>query len=75
MAQLNITAEGLTEHTKVLASPEFEGRLPASAGEVLTLGYLATAFAQAGCTPGGDKPLLAGGTTMPIHTCMHACTT
>jgi hypothetical protein len=51
----HITAEGLAQHTSVLASAEFEGRLPASEGEELTLRYLTTAFAQLGCTPAGDK--------------------
>jgi hypothetical protein len=51
----HITAKGLAEHTSVLASPEFEGRLPASQGEERTLRYLTTAFAQLGCSPAGDK--------------------
>jgi hypothetical protein len=50
-----ITANGLAQHTRVLASPEFEGRLPASEGEERTLRYLTTAFAQIGCSPAGNK--------------------
>ncbi len=46
--------QGLSEHTRVLGSDEFEGRAPATAGETKTVAYLADQFAEAGLQPGGD---------------------
>ena len=48
----------LSQHVKVLASDEFEGRAPNSAGETKTIDYLVSQFKAAGMTPGGD---LVGG--------------
>jgi Zn-dependent M28 family amino/carboxypeptidase len=48
----------LSQHVKVLASDEFEGRAPDSAGEVKTVDYLVAQFKAAGLKPGGD--LVAG---------------
>ncbi len=42
------------EHIKVLASDEFEGRAPASAGEVKTINYLSEQFAALGI-PGANN--------------------
>lgn len=44
----------ITEHVRVLASDEFEGRAPASAGEKKTLDYLIAQLKAAGLQPGGD---------------------
>lgn len=51
-------ANRLSQDVKVLASDEFEGRSPNSAGETKTVAYLIEQFKAAGLQPGGD---LAGG--------------
>ncbi len=61
-AATQIDAEALSRHVRVLASDEFEGRAPASAGEQRTLDYLVAQFQQAGLQPGGD----AGGWTQSV---------
>lgn len=48
----------LSQDVKVLASDEFEGRSPNTAGETKTVDYLVQQFKAAGLQPGGD---LAGG--------------
>jgi hypothetical protein len=40
------------DHTKTLASDEFEGRAPGTHGEDLTVAYVAAQFKQAGLKPG-----------------------
>ena len=53
-----ISAEELKSHTKVLASDEFEGRLPTTVGETKTLDYLVSEFKALGYQPGnGDSYL------------------
>ena len=47
-----IGAETLLEATAALASDEFEGRAPGSAGETKTVEYLTEQFAALGLTPG-----------------------
>lgn len=60
-----ITAEGLREATRTLASDEFEGRGPSSPGEEKTVAYLQEQFTAAGLEPGNggswtqDVPLVA----------------
>ncbi len=44
----------LSQHVKVLASDEFEGRGPNTAGETKTVNYLVEQFKAAGLQPGGD---------------------
>ncbi|QGZ41046.1 Zn-dependent M28 family amino/carboxypeptidase [Pseudoduganella flava] len=44
----------LSQHVKVLASDEFEGRGPNTAGEKKTIAYLVEQFKAAGLQPGGD---------------------
>ncbi|MDG2523786.1 M28 family metallopeptidase [Stenotrophomonas sp. HITSZ_GD] len=61
-APTHIDAEALSRHVRVLASDEFEGRAPASAGEQRTIDYLVEQFRQAGLQPGGD----AGGWTQSV---------
>jgi Zn-dependent M28 family amino/carboxypeptidase len=46
-----IAADAVLAHTKVLASDEFEGRLPGTKGEDLSVKYIAGQFAKAGLTP------------------------
>eukprot|EP00005_Dracoamoeba_jomungandri_P000354 CAMPEP_0174256420 /NCGR_PEP_ID=MMETSP0439-20130205/5655_1 /TAXON_ID=0 /ORGANISM="Stereomyxa ramosa, Strain Chinc5" /LENGTH=569 /DNA_ID=CAMNT_0015339013 /DNA_START=5 /DNA_END=1711 /DNA_ORIENTATION=- len=58
-----ITAEGLANHTLILASDEFEGRLPASKGEEKTLKYLEEEFTKLGLEPGGDLVVDSNGNT------------
>ena len=56
----SINKEQLTEHIKVLASDEFEGRAPSSKGEELTLDYLTKQLTALGFKPGnGDSFLQA----------------
>ena len=47
-----ISAETLLAEIQVLASDEFEGRAPGSAGEELTVDYLIEQFGAAGAVPG-----------------------
>jgi Zn-dependent M28 family amino/carboxypeptidase len=51
----SITAEGLSEDTKILASDEFEGRAPASPGETKTIDFLRDAFEKIGVQPGNGE--------------------
>ncbi len=48
-----IDPEALSRHVRVLASDEFEGRAPATAGEQRTVDYLVEQFRKAGVQPGG----------------------
>ncbi len=57
-----IDAEALSRHVRVLASDEFEGRAPASAGEQRTVDYLIAEFKRSGLQPGGDN----GGWTQSV---------
>ncbi|HYE50062.1 MAG TPA: M28 family metallopeptidase [Azospirillaceae bacterium] len=50
-----ITADGLVEHIKVLASDAFEGRKPGTAGEEKTVAYIAEEFRKLGLKPAGDN--------------------
>ena len=66
-----ISAETLLAEIQVLASDEFEGRAPGSAGEELTVDYLIEQFGAAGAAPGNpdgtwvqDVPLV-GITPLP----------
>ena len=45
----------LSEHIKVLSSDAFEGRGPATPGEVKSVAYITAEFKAAGLQPGGDK--------------------
>jgi len=60
-AQL-IDGDALSRHVQVLASDEFEGRAPASAGEQRTVAYLSEQFRAAGLQPGGED----GGWTQSV---------
>jgi Zn-dependent M28 family amino/carboxypeptidase/pimeloyl-ACP methyl ester carboxylesterase len=44
----------ISEHTRILASDEFEGRAPASVGEAKTLVYLSDQFKALSLEPAGD---------------------
>ena len=50
----------LSAHIKVLASDTFEGRGPATAGEMKSVDYITRQFKAVGLQPGGD-PLPGGG--------------
>ena len=54
----NISADKLHEHVKVIASDEFEGRLPTTAGEKKVLDYLTTQFKKNGWQPGNNGSFL-----------------
>ncbi len=47
-----IDGRAVLEHTKTLASDEFEGRAPGTHGEELTVAYIADQFKKAGLKPG-----------------------
>jgi Zn-dependent M28 family amino/carboxypeptidase len=49
-----IDPQRLSQDVKVLASDEFEGRGPNTAGEEKTVDFIAKQFAAAGLKPGGD---------------------
>jgi Zn-dependent M28 family amino/carboxypeptidase len=49
-----IDGADFAEHTRTLASDEFEGRAPGSAGEEKTVEYLAAQFARMGLEPGNN---------------------
>ncbi|MBB3168644.1 M28 family metallopeptidase [Simiduia aestuariiviva] len=53
-AQLGQFTEDFHTHIAVLASDEFEGRAPATAGEEKTVNYLAQEFAKLGLVPGNN---------------------
>ncbi len=48
----SITADAIMQHTKVLASDEYEGRGPGTKGEELTVNYLTEQFKRIGLKPG-----------------------
>lgn len=51
----SITAQDLANDTKTLASDEFEGRAPASNGEVKTVNFLEQEFQKLGLKPGNGQ--------------------
>jgi Zn-dependent M28 family amino/carboxypeptidase len=44
----------LSQHVQTLGSDAFEGRAPATPGEIKTVAYITDQFAKAGLQPGGD---------------------
>ncbi len=50
-----MSAERIRRHVEVLASDEFEGRAPGTAGEEKTVTYLAAELAKAGLKPGNPN--------------------
>ena len=50
-----VSAEDLLDHIKTLASDEFEGRAPGSAGEAKTVAYLEQEFKKLGLKPGNPN--------------------
>jgi hypothetical protein len=48
----DIDTAAVLEHTRKLSSDEFEGRLPGTKGEELTVAYLIDQFKKAGLKPG-----------------------
>ena len=57
-----ISAENLATHIRVLASDEFEGRAPTTAGEEKTVAYISAEFEKVGLQPAGDD----GGWTQQV---------
>lgn len=53
-----ITLQGLEQHIRILASDEFEGRLPFTEGERKTLEYLEAQFREIGIEPGNGGSYL-----------------
>lgn len=58
----SVDAERLLAHIEVLASDEFEGRLPGTEGEERTVSYLIDQFQTLGLEPGNPD----GGYTQPV---------
>src|SRR4051812_34819248 len=54
-ADVKIDPKLLSEHIRVLSSDAFEGRGPATPGEVKSVAYITQEFKAAGLQPGGDK--------------------
>ena len=50
-----IDPERLSETVRMLASEEFQGRAPGTAGETKTIAYLTDAFRKLGLEPGGEN--------------------
>ncbi|HEY0975698.1 MAG TPA: M20/M25/M40 family metallo-hydrolase [Solimonas sp.] len=74
-ALASITADDILRHVEVLASDQFEGRLPGTKGEELTVAYLTEQFRNMGLQPGNpdgryvqDVPLVGidGTATMSL---------
>src|SRR5690606_14835358 len=68
------SGEALMRHVQVLASDEFEGRAPATAGEEKTVAYLVEELRKAGVQPGGEDggwtqavPLLRASVDGPVQ--------
>ncbi|MDO9249884.1 MAG: peptidase M20, partial [Phenylobacterium sp.] len=53
-ATAGVSAAKLADHIQIMASDDFEGRGPATAGEVKTVKYLTEQFQAVGLQPGGD---------------------
>ena len=53
-ASAGVSAAKLADHIQILSSDDFEGRGPATAGEVKTVKYLTEQFQAVGLQPGGD---------------------
>jgi len=51
----SITAEDLAADTQILSSDEFEGRAPASEGEIKTVNFLREEFQKLGLKPGNGE--------------------
>jgi len=51
----DIDSSAVLRHIETLASDEFEGRAPGSAGEDLTIDYLVTQFREIGLEPGNPN--------------------
>lgn len=62
----DISEQDLRQHTKVLASDEFEGRSPTTAGETKTLEYLVNNFKALGYQPGNGNSFLQAVELMEI---------
>lgn len=56
--EVNIRQENLRNHIATLASDEFEGRMPFSAGEEKTIAYLEEQFKSIGLEPGNGERYL-----------------
>jgi Peptidase family M28 len=54
-AEAKTVEQSLRDHIAVLASDEYEGRAPGTAGEQKTLGYIMAAWQKAGLKPGADN--------------------
>ncbi|MFQ3207893.1 MAG: Zn-dependent M28 family amino/carboxypeptidase [Glaciecola sp.] len=62
----SISSDTLKQHTKILSSDEFEGRLPTTAGEKKTLDYLTEELTKVGFEPGNGDSFLQEVSLMQI---------
>jgi Zn-dependent M28 family amino/carboxypeptidase len=62
----SISSDTLKQHTKILSSDEFEGRLPTTAGEQKTLDYLTEELIKVGFEPGNGDSFLQEVSLMQI---------
>ena len=51
----HISAKALSEHIRVVSSDAYEGRGPATPGEIKTIDYIVDQFKKEGLKPGGDS--------------------
>ena len=65
---INIKADRLTENLKILASDEFEGRAPGTAGEEKTIAFLVQKFKELGLKPGNGDSYVQGVKMVEITT-------
>ena len=52
-ASNGVSAERLSQHVKIIAGDDYEGRAPATRAEAKTVAYLVDQFTKAGVQPGG----------------------
>ncbi|MFC1481620.1 M28 family metallopeptidase [Candidatus Neomarinimicrobiota bacterium] len=73
-----ISVDDYRTHLEILSSDKFEGRLPATLGEELTIAYLADQFGAAGLLPANDEswfqevPLVQIQPSFPAPLVVHA---
>lgn len=65
---INIVADRLVQNIKILASDEFEGRGPGTAGEEKTINFLKQAFEKLGLVPGNGDSYFQGVKMVEITT-------
>jgi Zn-dependent M28 family amino/carboxypeptidase len=70
----HISAKALSEHIKVVSSDAFEGRGPATPGEIKTIDYIVAQFKKEGLKPGGNSKGQWGAWTQDVPLARFAVT-